>query len=488
MKKIELITILNLISLSYLIAQDYQTVRSDRIAYFDDQYGNVKCIRIDSLINQKDSIFFPFPNIQQLDYACFTPYGGSWIGNKIIIQNTGFDIFFNKKNDTIKIKRNAQLDEQWIAYEIKDSITIVAQITNIDTLDIIGMLDSAKTISFQVFDKNMTLLSHGLNNMSIVLSKYYGLVKTFNFYLFPVFEGENYLGEQFQELNLKGLSRPQIGIQNLTWFEVFDFQTGDEIHSLYTEDCWGTGWNDYSITQKTIVKYLSRIDYLDSIVYEIEIKRSKFTRWIDTSSFEFLHDTRKQVIVPNLIFDKLPGETIIEEYEAYTYFMTNGNIISKTEPSDYEKIWPSDDSCWRNCCVDGCFPSYTYLKGLGGAYYWCDNYFFCIGGTENKLVYYKKGEVTWGTPIIVTNISDINQDENIIVFPNPTKDNLCLYVPEDVLPITFELIDIKGQIFLKKEINSDISSINIESFCEGTYLYRISNKSGIIRSDRLLVK
>ncbi len=465
MKKLELITILNLISILYLIAQDYQTVRSDRIAYFDDQYGNIKCIRIDSIVNQPDSVFFTFPNIQQLDYDCFTPKGGSWIGNKLIIQNTGFDIFFNKNNDTIKIKRTAKLNEQWISFEIKDSISIVAKVTDFDTLEIIGILDSTKTISFQAYNKNMTPINHCLNNMTIILSKFYGLVKAFNFYLFPCCECENYLNENFQEFNLIGLSKPQIGIQNLTWFNVFDFQTGDEIHSLYTEDCWGSGWNDYSITQKTIVKYLSRIDYPDSIVYEIEIKRSKYTRWIDTSSFDFINDTRKQKVVPNLIFDKLPGEPIIEEHEAYTYFMTNGKILSKTEPSDYEKIWPSYDSCWRNCCVDGCFPSYTYLKGLGGAYYWCDNYFFCLGGTENKLVYYKKGEITWGTPLIVTNINDINQKENIIVFPNPAKDILCLSIPENVLPITFELIDTKGQIFLKKEINSDISSINIESFC-----------------------
>ena len=30
--------------------------------------------------------------------------------------------------------------------------------------------------------------------------------------------------------------------------------------------------------------------------------------------------------------------------------------------------------------------------------------------------------------------------------------------------------------------------INIESFCEGIYLYRIFNKSGIIKSDKLLIK
>jgi hypothetical protein len=111
-------SILNLISLS---GQNYQTVYSDRIAYFEDETGNVKCIRIDSVAGNIDSVLYPFHNIQQLDYDCFTPYGDSWIGEKIIIDTNGFNYFFNRDHDTIKIKTNALMNESWTAYHIPGS-------------------------------------------------------------------------------------------------------------------------------------------------------------------------------------------------------------------------------------------------------------------------------------------------------------------------------------------------------------------------------
>jgi hypothetical protein len=66
MKKIKLIFILFLISPIFIMAQDYQTLKSDRIAFFSNVYGGVNCIRIDSVEFNTDSVFYPFSNIQQI--------------------------------------------------------------------------------------------------------------------------------------------------------------------------------------------------------------------------------------------------------------------------------------------------------------------------------------------------------------------------------------------------------------------------------------
>lgn len=485
MKRIIPLLTIPLITSFYLKSQNYQTLYSDIIPYYESQNKWIKCIRIDSVKYQKDTIFYPFSNIQQIEYECLTPSGPSWIGSKVIIQNTDYNLFFNIQDDTIKIKTNASLNEKWTAYELLDSTIIIATVIKQDTLKFLNLLDSVKTIGFQVYNKNLIPISHVLNNMTLLLSKNYGFVRIFNFYLFPDYN-INFPEFELQEYNLVGLSKPQIGIQNLTWFDVYDFQVEDEIHILYKESWWGSS-NDYSTTHKTIIKYLLRNDYTDSIVYEIEIERSKYKIWYDsnTSSYDYIHDIRKSLIVPDSIFDKLPGEPIISEYEACSYYMINDINLSKTEPSGYEKICLFSDTCWTYCDVWGCWPSYSYIKGLGGPYYGCDNFTFM---QENKLVYYKKGNKTWGTPLIISDIKDTKLDKDILMFPNPTKDILWIKIINLDLPLTFELFNIKGQIIVKKDIVSEVSSISIKSYNKGIYMYRILGNSGIVKCDKIIIE
>ena len=62
-------------------------------------------------------------------------------------------------------------------------------------------------------------------------------------------------------------------------------------------------------------------------------------------------------------------------------------LFSNIQQLDFVCNTPYGDSCWSNCCADGCFPAYQYIKGLGGPYYECSNA-FSLGGMENKLVYF----------------------------------------------------------------------------------------------------
>jgi hypothetical protein len=469
-----------------LIAQDFQAVNSGRIAFFKNQSGNVKCVQIDSAKFQVDSIYYLFSNIQQLDFDCYTPYGDSWMGKKIIVGNKDYDYFFNKTHDTIKIKKNAVLNENWVAYELINSIKVIAEVIKYDTLSFLWQKDTVKTIGFQVYDEFMSPVSHDLNNKLIILSKNYGLIKTLNFYLFPDYETEYFLNYQLEEYDLIGLSNPKLGIQNLEWFDVHDFQVGDELHIFYEVSDYLDEEYGYSITKKTIDKYLERINYDDSIVYFIERKQSKHFTKNDSDSYEFVYDTIKLVIIQNLIFNKLPGDPIISEYEAYAYFMTIDNNISKTEPSYPEQIWPTyNDSCWSNCCADGCFPAYKYIKGLGGPYYECSNA-FSLGGMENKLVYYKKGQIIWGKPLIITGNSEISIESEIEFYPNPTKEIVWMKTISTNLPYFIELLNLKGQILMTKEIDSELTSINVKNYTAGIYLFRIINK-GRVRLIKLII-
>jgi hypothetical protein len=485
MRNFKLLSALILINIINLNAQDYQTVKSDRIAFFNNQNDKIKCIRIDSVIFKTDSILYPFSNIQQIDYDCFSPFSYSWIGEKVMIQSNGCNLFFNKQNDTIKIKTNATLNESWIAYELMDSIRIIAKVINLDTLEFLGQRDSVKTIEFQVYDKQMTPLFHNLNDMSILISKNYGFVKMLNFSLFPNFEN-NYLNEQLEIFNLIGLTKPKIGIQNLTWFDVYDFQVGDELHILYESSDWVPNVG-YSTACKTKLKYLERFESKDSIVYRVEREASTFRRIVkwDSTTYTIVHDTITNIYKPDSLFDKLPDEPIVSDFEAYANLMTSGINISKTKPSVYGVIWHSNDTCWQIPIADGCFPDLTYLKGLGGPYYSCTNA-FSLGGEDNQLVYYKKGSSAWGTPLVITGVKNNELEEIISVYPNPATDYVFIKIKLQDIPCYFELSNIQGKLTMKNKLDLNESVININNIDNGIYIYRLLLGDKIIKTGKII--
>jgi hypothetical protein len=477
LKKFKLITIVTIINFSGLIAQNYQSVNSNRITFFKNQSGNVNCIKVDSVKIQVDSVYYLFSNIQQLDYDCFTPYGDSWIGKEIIVGNKDYDYLFNRTHDTIKIKKSARLNENWVAYELLNSMKIIAEVIKYDTLSFLGLTDSVKTIGFQVYDASMSPISHDLNNMSIILSKNYGLIKTLNFYLFPEYTNGYLTDHQLMEYDLIGMTNPKFGIQNLEWFDVHDFQVGDEVHLLFKSSDIDE-YHSFTETRKTIERYLKRTDFKDSILYIIERKQSKHVALNDSSSFQFVYDTINLVIKQNVFFNKLPGEPIFSS-DVYSYFMTVNNFISKTEPSFAAKLRGQyNDTCWSNCCADGCYPAYEYVKGLGGPFYECSNA-FSMGGMENKLVYYKKGQIIWGTPLIITGNSEVINENEIELYPNPAKEIIWIKIVTANLPSSIELMNNNGKVLMIKEINSELTCINLKKYTAGIYLFRIINKEKI---------
>ena len=194
----------------------------------------------------------------------------------------------------------------------------------IESISFLGLTDSVKTIGFQVYDKQMNPLSHDLNKKTIMISKQYGAVRILNFYQFPdIFQlNYGYWGRGLTTYKLVGLSTPQLGVQNLSWFDVFDFQPGDEIHTLLEKFSWHAEGSGSSINEQTIKRFLTRIDFTDSIVYTYERRIFTLSVVDTTPSILFVNDTAEMVIRSNPGFDPLPGEVIMNEGIAYAHSMT----------------------------------------------------------------------------------------------------------------------------------------------------------------------
>lgn len=491
MKKIlQLLVFLCLLISSGLKAQNYQTVNSGRVACFNT-IDYMQFIRIDSVSYASDSVFYPNRSVDRIsgenDYPrCYSPYQPSWAGSKIIIRRNGTNIYFNRDNDSIVIKTRAKLNENWIVYKKGDSILIKAEVIAYDTAVVLGLVDSVKTIQFQVFDSIGAKLNHPYNNATLEISKSFGWVKSPNFNYFPNIPDKDNFIHQDTSFSLVGMDNPKLGIQNLTWFDVFDFQPGDVLHVENTSIQCGVSNGEYKITDIKYT-YLERIDYADSIIYKVNQVQRETNRINGKVMVSFKHDTIISVIKANPEFNILSGEPIIDN-DGYSLRMNtqyksdyNHGIIKYVYQFPMDK---NEDMCWE-FIYDAGGGSY-FLKGLGGGYYedsgitGCDSY-------DNTLVYYKKGSKTWGTPFDFTGIETLANTKNVNVYPNPASDKICIEINGSNEPITFELYSSGGSMVFHQIIHSVKQDVNMKSFENGIYFYKVLTFDRILENGKIII-
>ena len=468
-----------------LSAQNYQTVYSNRTALFSEGYS-LQGMKMDSVkIEGNDSVFYPLKRIGATwgwGWECFSPYKASWLGDKIIISGH-WNVFIND-TDTVWIKTDAALDESWSCYSNQD-YTIEAKVTAHELAHLLGIEDSVKTITFQAVDRENAVIEHLFDDKSLQISKNYGIVRGFDFTSLP---------DSPIECELAGISCPAIGIQNLTWKEVWNFEPGDVIHVLKRNHYWP----NVQIEKKGIITYLEREEDENKIIYKLFIRENEYRRnynstdgsWTESTSYSDYETA--EYVYSNAAFDKLPGEVIFNEnYNASTNiisFFSDGSIAKAMR--SYEIIYYRDfdgEECWRRPVTNDCMISIDdyYVKGLGGPYYLCDDFFNL---SERTLVYYKKGETEWGTPLtlIKTGINAIKANTPQVVYDKISEVFLINYNLSPSSSCFFELIDLKGQLLIREKISSLPCSIPTGRFPNGFYLYRLMVAGEIIDSGKMM--
>lgn len=498
MKRIIGLFSLVLIGFGSLSAYNYQTVYSHRTALFSDINKNLIGMRIDSLSTSgQDSVFYPLKNIQPYDSICFNPYGASWLGPTIIIKQ-GWNYYFNQNNDTIRIKTDAKLNERWTVYSDPNIIMAVfGTVQKIEAVNFLGVTDTIKTIVFNtviatssITAKAKSLISADFDGKTIQISKNYGLIKSFNFNVFPYLnENTKSVMGNWNQYILVGLTNPTLGVQNLTWFDVFDFQPGDEIHSKYFYYIAQAGPETERV-KYTILKYLSRQNYNDSIVYSVDATTTDSSFYGNSvTSHAYSSGIYKTTINRNQPFDLLPYESFVRSNYIGKAAMNINSIPCKSlsQVAPYNSI----KNCWTNWVNyndDAC--NFTgpdkYYKGLGGPYFSSTSGCWSIenSGEENKLVYYKKGSTTWGVPLVISGFNQPKVESNIAVLPNPATDKISINNLTE--PCMLELLDLKGSVMLRTTVNASENTLNVSQYDKGLYLYRISANGALLKAGKIV--
>lgn len=451
-------------------AYDYQTFYSHRTCYFESGTGIIAAMKIDSVKFDGDSILYPMKQLRMKEDYCYDTDGAPWMGHTIIV-TPSWNYFLNKNNDSIRIKTDAKLNENWEMFN-DGTTTIRATVISISKETILNTTDSVKTIRLEVTDPTMQPRPHFLHWRTLKLSKNFGVIDVFNLYYIPRISDGNY-----EPFKLAGITNPCFGIQDFNYLEVFDFQPGDEFH-IATKKSISTSGPPTEISEILIRKILTRNDSVDLVrydTYDINEYYYKYGGTVQSYSKWEINNVLIAKSAPG--FDQMPGKTYFSENYLATNYIRRDGFLRKG--STYI---PFSEN--RNCysyfsdeISDVCSSSVNeFYKGLGGPYfsktYGCWEIDKSIEITE--LVYYKKGETSWGTPHIINSLApQSDTTPRLHIFPNPATENINVKGFAQQGNLTFKIINLQGISVHNGAINDNNANIQVSSLAGGLHFISI---------------
>ena len=399
------------------MAQNYQLIQPNHVNHFLAD-REILSIRIDSMqtVGAKTH-YYNHKTMAPTDpinlFCALIQVDSSWLGTSIEVDTNGFYTFKNHQNKSLMVYSQAALNVSWTFYDWANGDYIDAEITSIDTMTILGVLDSVKTISFQA--RNMGLLvSHPINNKTIRFSKNHGLIDWFAIGNFP---------DKLDEYHLVGTTNGNLGIANLEAAGIFDYEVGDEFH-IRSEYRAGTSPWSYRISYRRDIVLDKRMsNNQDTIIYTFQVCENSYqnlTMVPDPDTLFTIDTIQEAVLLSSKEWSALSYE-LREDGQSYAVFVIDDvfNRLTKRFDQEYYRPQP-DSSCWA--LFLGSAPPYRdYIKGLGGLY---QEHPDPWAAQDRKLVYYNKNGETAGTPLTIqclhtSTVMLAGVDDQVQIYPNP---------------------------------------------------------------------
>jgi len=428
--------------------------------------------------------------VEGLSTGCFHPIDYSWISPEIIRHSNGNYVLFNYRHDSIVIKTLAGLNDSWRLYSFKNGSFIQAKISKADTFTFLALTDSVKTIVFEYYDSLGIKKSYLTDNLSIKISKNYGLIHTLNFACFPdiVLNSNEIENFNLESYGLTGISG-KIGIMNPGKKAFFDFQPGDELHTLHVTLIYG-GYD--SIKTRTII--LNRTENSTEVNYQIHEKIKRKNNYNQNHTDTTIFSESIRWIKYNLndsYFNQLPSN---QSEKIYTKsFVVSTSYLSTDSSGKFIKSFPKYSiydsgigTCYHVGPNDGADCAYNYMEGLGGPYY---DYCPGLASLEvRKLVFYKKGNITWGTPLSIDNFGETEKTQ-LKFYPNPwnTEAYFTITSPEIY---TLVIYNPQGKITSGFNGKAGYSEVKLKrgNYQPGIYFYLFLTKTGQKNTGKFIVE
>jgi len=85
-----------------------------------------------------------------------------------------------------------------------------------------------------------------------------------------------------------------------------------------------------------------------------------------------------------------------------------------------------------------------------------------------------------------TNVTTLYFDGKIHLFPNPVQDELQLSIQIPAEGLTYHIFDMNGRLMRTEKIRSENTTINVQDFRQGIYIFNIDQNGKPIQSFRII--
>ena len=464
MKKLLLLILL--ISSGLCRAQNYQCLQSGVKHYFINGNNYLKGIRIDSVKTFADStIYYPF-HTPRGSYTT-PPFtldnnGGSWLGKRVLQLNDGTFIFDSYWNDSVIIKTQANVGENWVFYSDVSSLYYKATVVAIDTMTVLSSIDSVKIILITSENGIGPVHTDPVDSFRIILSKANGFVQIFDLFTFPYHKPDS-------------LFRPGLDYfldrSNMQYYDIGAVYPPNKIYSIFaltnfinpTQEQlydWGLGDN-YRYSQCSSTPF--DCGYSGPYFYDTISSKTTLAHSITYSNGITTNDS-------TLLLDSMPEEA---QNNLYYYFPSNTSFCL-TSPSYIITKLPNVMNS----------TTYYYKLGIGRTRFDYEDYM------EPSYVHYQLLSFTrYGStsefchldvPVASTRAAYFQ------LYPNPTTTELTIKA-SNTQPCTITLLNVMGQAVQTIHTNKQETTIDVSHLPAGVYNVSITDENGNRYNDKVVI-
>ena len=262
---------------------------------------------------------------------------------------------------------------------------------------------------------------------------------------------------------------------------VYDYEIGDEFHYHHTDSPPEDG---YSISTCIDKRYSESSDSLIFTFMNIRKYTGNppdYIVSIDTSKIAYPLMNKLATGI-----DKLPLENTGPkmDYAPYYFYLFFRGFNGRLEVDYYNSISYGNIGEFPEWCYD------TYIAGIGKLKRWSMLSGPSFHNVWDILLYYKKGEEEWGTPITIeTGINAHAKRITGLIYPNPTTGQIHINLDFSKKPGAFTVMNSSGSIVYKK--SSDLTSteiIDLEGHSPGIYYLTVTYEDEIVWDKFILNK
>jgi Secretion system C-terminal sorting domain len=490
-------TFLLLLLAQFGFAQDWRPLYANRTAYYAENWSGNVAIRwtLDhSRVDGADSIWYPEP-LHLLDHvrwdSCygFTP-GPSPIGDSVRVFANGDMDFYHAGGDTLHWK--ADLTQPWVMLRspVGNPRRIIATPAGYAVGTVLGQQDSILTLDLTMIDS-----VGATSQRTSKLSKHHGWldpIQRLTAYGLPFEYHPNY--NIATTSALKGITQPDLGVQNLPKEAFFTMQPGDTIQIWeHTSEDYLNEWTD--IWQQDI--YLARTTSAngDTLFFSIDRARA------GVSNRQSLPPPSRSIVIDTIPLntpayqrlDRDLGEMYAPDFRASAWvpeWRIHAQYGRVMKPMSLRDTLNEIDSCYalagRGYAGDEFWSSFfleCYMEGLGGPY-WRKQFFLFDLFIKRDVSYFHTSTGQGGSPIdfdsllLATSLAPPLESiaHAVQVIPNPNQGEFRIVLQaglaQDVTHISILSADGRTCKRLDTQRNQELD-VDAHDLPRGLYLLRV---------------